>query len=68
MPTNTTSATRSIRSAAGPRPVASDRRSRQRLRELCDEVIASYRMAREEDLFSESDRAEARAFITGLER
>jgi hypothetical protein len=48
---------------AGPRPVAADRRNRQRLRDLCDEVIASFRVARGEDLFSERDRAEARTLM-----
>jgi hypothetical protein len=43
--------------------VAADRRNRQRLRDLCDEVIASFRVARGEDLFSERDRAEARTLM-----
>jgi hypothetical protein len=49
---------------AGPREVATDRRSRSRLRDLCDEVLASYRVASGEDLFSEADRAEGRSFLT----
>jgi hypothetical protein len=47
----------------GPRGVAADRRSRRRLRDLCDEVLASYRVASGKDLFSEADRAEARAIL-----
>lgn len=39
------------------------RRHKLRLRELCDEVIASHRAARERDLFSDGDRAAARAMI-----
>jgi hypothetical protein len=50
----------------GPRGVAADRRSRSRLRDLCDEVLASYRVASGEDLFTEADRAEARAFLTKI--
>jgi hypothetical protein len=68
MPNTTTTATRSLRAAAGPRPVASERRNRQRLRELCDEVIASYRVARGEELFSERDRADARTLLPTLKR
>jgi hypothetical protein len=65
MPTISRKATPSPRTA-GPRPVAAERRQRGRLRELCDEVIASHRMARDGDLFSERDRQEARAFLPAL--
>jgi hypothetical protein len=41
------------------RPDATDRRERQKLRELCDEVLASHRAATERDPISEADRAEA---------
>jgi hypothetical protein len=34
-----------------------------RLRELCDEVLASFRVARERDLFSDGDRQDARAIL-----
>ena len=44
---------------SGPRPVASDRRSRARLRELCDEVLASFRVASGRDPISEQDRKTA---------
>jgi hypothetical protein len=44
---------------SGPRPVASDRRRRTRLRELCDEVIASFRVASDRDPISEQDRRAA---------
>ena len=45
-------------------PNASDRRTRARLRDLCDEVLASFRLASRGDLFTEQDRAEARALMT----
>ena len=50
----------------GPKSVPSDRRSRRRLRELCDEVLASYRVANERDVISESDRADARMMLTQI--
>lgn len=43
-----------------------ERRQRSRLRELCDEVLASYRVANGRDLFTEADRAEARSFLMQL--
>ena len=48
---------------AGPQRVPANRRSRVRLRELCDEVLASFRVARERDLFSDGDRQDARAIL-----
>jgi hypothetical protein len=47
----------------GPQGVPSDRRSRRRLRELCDEVLASYRVASDRDVITDSDRAEAHMFL-----
>lgn len=47
-------------------PAAADRRSKARLRELCDEVLASFRVASDRDLFSEQDRAEGREFLTRI--
>ena len=41
-----------------------DRRTRTRLRELCDEVIASYRAATNRELFTDRDREEARALLS----
>jgi hypothetical protein len=46
--------------------IAGDRRSRLRFRELCDEVLASYRVAAGRELFSEADRAEARSMLARL--
>jgi hypothetical protein len=50
----------------GPKPVPSDRRSRRRLRELCDEVLASYRVANERDVISEADRVDARMMLSQI--
>ena len=60
------SASESAFSAApstGPRSVPANRRSRTRLRELCDEVLASFRVARERDLISDGERQDARAVL-----
>jgi hypothetical protein len=48
---------------SGPRPVRSDRRRRTRLRELCDEVLASFRLASDRDPISAQDRAEAMSLL-----
>ncbi len=52
--------------ALGPMGVPSDRRNRRRLRELCDEVLASYRVASDRDVITESDRADARAMLARI--
>ena len=52
--------------ALGPKPVPSDRRSRRRLRELCDEVLASYRVAHERDVITDADRADARMMLSRI--
>jgi hypothetical protein len=39
-----------------PRRRSKDRRTRNRLRELCDEVLASYRLAQGEDVVTPEDR------------
>ena len=49
--------------SSGPRPVRSDRRRRTHLRELCDEVLASFRLASDRDPISEQDRAEAMTLL-----
>lgn len=71
MPMPTPMSTRSLRAGArrpanGPRLVATERRTHRRLRELCDEVLASYRVATERDLFSERERRDARALLAEL--
>ena len=52
--------------ASASRSVPTDRRRRARLRDLCDEVLASFRMARQPDLFTEQDRAEGRALVSSI--
>lgn len=44
------------------------RRTRLRLRELCDEVLASYRVATGQTAVSETERAEAHATLQGMMR
>jgi hypothetical protein len=51
------------RATPGPQPVVDERRSQMRLRELCDEVLASYRIAADQELFSDAEREEARALL-----
>jgi hypothetical protein len=43
----------------GRRRATSDRRQRARLRDLCDEVLASFRLATGHDPISEQDRKAA---------
>jgi hypothetical protein len=43
-----------------------DRRTRGRLRELCDEVLASYRMAQGQDLLSAEEREAAQQVLRTL--
>lgn len=62
-------ANRSIRRPAktvAARSKAADRRSRLRLRDLCDEVLASYRVARERDLWSVAERTEAQRMLAAV--
>ena len=51
---------------AGPRNVPDNRRTRNRLRELCDEVLASHRVAKARELFAEDERNEARAVLARI--
>jgi hypothetical protein len=56
--------TNSNRSRAfGPQGVSSERRNRRHLRELCDEVLASYRVASDRDVISDAERADARMIL-----
>ena len=50
----------------GPQGVPSERRNRRRLRELCDEVLASYRVASDRDVISDADRADARMMLASI--
>jgi len=62
-------ANRSIRRprrSVAARSKRADRRSRLRLRDLCDEVLASYRVARERELWSTDERHEAKRMLASL--
>ena len=56
------------RAARAPRAMSSsaDRRHKLRLRELCDEVLASYRVATDRDPLTDAERHEARALLAGM--
>lgn len=56
----------SRRQPVGPSPVSQDRRTRRRLRALCDEVLASYRVASQREIISDVERQEAAAFLARL--
>jgi hypothetical protein len=49
-----------------PPVAAPDRRRRTRLRDLCDEVLASFRMARQPDQFSPEDRAAGKQLVATI--
>jgi predicted ATP-dependent protease len=44
------------RATRAPRRANRDRRTRLRLRDLCDEVLASYRLAQGQDVVTAEDR------------
>lgn len=50
----------------GPTGIPSERRNRRRLRELCDEVLASYRVASDRDVITDADRADARMMLATI--
>lgn len=52
----------------GAASAPADRRQRARLRDLCDEVLASYRMARQPEQFSEQDRALGKSLVIEIGR
>lgn len=52
--------------ALGSQGVPSDRRTRNRLRDLCDEVLASHRAATDRHVISDADRADARTILALL--
>jgi hypothetical protein len=54
------------RGPQGPRRNRSDRRTKARLRELWDEVLASYRLAQGEDVVTAEDREAAEQVLRGL--
>lgn len=54
------------RGPQGPRRQRSERRTRARLRELCDEVLASYRLAQGQDVVTPEDREVAQQVLRDL--
>jgi hypothetical protein len=50
----------------GPRRNRQDRRIRGRLRELCDEVLASYRLAQGQDLIAPEEREAAKQVLRSV--
>lgn len=48
------------------RPVSAERRTRLRLRELCDEVLASYRCASGDEVLSDRERREAAKMLSRI--
>jgi hypothetical protein len=54
------------RAAQMPRRRSKDRRTLGRLRELCDEVLASYRLAQGEDVVTAEDREIANQVLRGI--
>ena len=54
---------RAPRDTMGLRRVRSERRTKARLRELCEEVLASYRLAVGEDLVTPEDREVAEQYL-----
>jgi hypothetical protein len=57
-----------VRGAISQRRARSERRTKGRLRELCDEVLASYRLAVGEDLVTPEDREVAQQYLRTLTR
>ena len=51
---------------AAPTPAAQNRRQRLRLRDLCDEVLASFRVAHERDVISDVERENAHTMLAGF--
>lgn len=59
MRTHTTSAPSSV-------TAPTERRNRVRLRELCDEVLASFRVASSREVITEQERTESRALLSQI--
>ena len=63
---NDVTTSHSPRATLGPKAVNAERRRRGHLRELCDEVLASFRVAKSKELISASEHAESKALLAGL--
>lgn len=55
-----------VRGPLGQRRMRSERRTKTRLRELCEEVLASYRLAVGEDLVTNEDREVAQQYLRSM--
>jgi hypothetical protein len=65
---NSSDRARSLRSASGAILISNDRRQRSRLRDLCDEVLASFRVASGREPISEQDRVLAGQILPRVAR
>ena len=54
------------RASQAPRRQRRDRRTHNRLRDLCDEVLASYRLAQGQDVVTPEDREVAHHLLRGI--
>lgn len=66
MPDMTKKSAKPSTMTTGPVRVSRERRERSRLRELCDEVLASFRVAQSRELISEGELAESRALLATM--
>ena len=67
MATVQTTRTSSTSATASRLPrTADERRQKLRLRDLCDEVLASFRVAKGRDTLSDSELREARTTLAGM--
>ena len=64
-PVAQTSSSAAVPAATGATEPA-NRRSRLRLRDLCDEVLASFRVAHDREVISDADRQDANTVLAGL--
>ena len=55
-----------MRGPVAQRRVRSERRTKGRLRELCEEVLASYRLAIGEDFVTPEDREVAEQYLRSM--
>ena len=55
-----------LNSSLASRPADADRRQLSPLRDLCDEVLASFRLAAGQDPISDQDREAARELMRGM--
>jgi hypothetical protein len=66
MRTSTTAAARRSATTTAAATAPADRRNRVRLRELCDEVLASFRVASAREVISEQERMESLSLLSRI--